>query len=1784
MKKFGKVRYIEPNDLHENGSYNVTHPQEDYCIAVDLTVYTPNRIYRAQTSNNNYSASVSSDNGQTVSFFGGDNGFLSDKPGFMTFKDVLNNKCDNESLGITNIHISYNSYFYPTVTINFIDVRGSGLMSSQEENYRRDIIDKQGTKKRVESFFSSFFSFPYPEFKLNVKGFYGKKVEYSLIVSDFKASFNNQTGNFEATVSFIGKMYGVYSDIPMKYLLIAPYCKYGSINNQTIWEQNNFRFNDGSLMPTFLELRDDILTLVSTLSTKVSEEDKKSLETHQNKLSLIQEIKNNYDLVKGYLTNSKNGFTSYYENNVILCPYNDNDKCKAVYGDTNSLENYIKELYDSIKKYTEKYKDKKSIEFGGIKDSKSIIGENSDYVITLKNENNNIKKTDGKYGFKDEKTFSNISNKIISSDAELKVDSNEKKFYVFDANDLVNTIKTDAEDSEKSINKIYNAIKEDAQTNIEDLLKFKPTIKNVFHILMAHLQTFMQIYERCISNIINESRTISEYGLNIGNTDISAIGVNNTDRIELYPFTAIKNEENEFCYPTTPILSKEIEENKLIDSLLDSTIIFQEVKDQGDKYLSELTSTESQLIPTCLTDITNGLVNPYEKFLRRNNSNIFLDWILFYFGMRCISGMCLETFRNAELFGKCEAYNLWRVNQDLKREIIDKINNAEFNSDNFIKFLLGEKNNRYIQNDKPCYATSDFNKLLTKYKNDYIIPNSSTQKYYPAIIGRDGGDINIFHEDMNPNKKNVNVNFQQDKTLTTPTNYIKLYDNNSIINEAKNSCSVEQIKEKYELDSRILNVKDLSLYKITSHSDIYNSKYVTFSEKDKNFQDDNRTYNFDNYSEDNSFFGLSKYYEGKDGDLISISGIDYNHFNFETDRYDMFLCLTTTSLEKLGEKLMDGNRIITLPYSTVLFLGMWIHYVKKGDENIIKKLINKWPSGRKSYTYFIKSGYDISQTGNDDVITSQMTYNVEEFISMLKCICCLTTNNKNERFSNFEKIPQKDGKNDKYTKPEDFFNTKIYPYIKENIIDKGYLDNDFLGLEEKYSEWRDSHSCDNYGYQYFHHNYCIFHTEWENTTDKFKERYKSKITLERSGDDIIRFNFNQDYKSYQYLNNFLKKTYTLILPYSNKVDIKIERKILENSFNEFKKQLLNLYGKTDEKGTVIDKTNALSSSVISNDYKLAIYQMLKNLYDKHLYDIPQKIEQFKVNSNSRQTETEFGRFHFIDTYFNDISDKLYFNIEKLSEVLNILISGYSDDKGNETSDMSVYSFMSLLCEKHHMMLLSLPVFNDFFKNDNEDGIKTMFKPYTYNQTCNENTLNGPSYVAFYMHQPSKNLEIPNSDYKNDGFNIPDLDDTNNNSGPDCISDLMSNSDSENDYIVPAFAVEYGVQKQSIFKNIKVNMDNPQTTEVAVANLFLLANKNNETATQIRFEGQDLYRIYSNYSYTCQVEMMGCSQILPLMYFQLNNIPMFRGAYQIIQVEHDITPGNMTTNFKGVRINKTKMPFVENNIQTINIEDLIKAKSIIKQGEYSNSYKDEKTIDIHITTSHISQYDSITQKITSDTLLNDFPDNIRFNGNTIKNNFDEVNDSLKKIIYCLLQDIKEESSSSNENLGIIITSGARKAEVNSNSASDHLIGSKSTSQRRKELNLNNIGCAIDLQGTKNKTVDKGDSSIKIFKILSKFYMPYIRQLIWELNNSHDKSANSINVIHVASYGDLSQNDKHDLFMAEKYKYSGKDLGNKNLNINFRQSIEEVLKQNLNFKVNFNNYESDNENLKIETLNL
>jgi hypothetical protein len=121
-------------------------------------------------------------------------------------KEVNDSIIETSLLGITNINYNINTSFLPKITMTLQDVRGRALF---------ELGDK--------SPYAAFFNLPYPSFYLTLKGYYGKAVRYQLMLQNFNARFDNNSGNFEITLTFLTYKFNVLSDVFMSYLLATPY-------------------------------------------------------------------------------------------------------------------------------------------------------------------------------------------------------------------------------------------------------------------------------------------------------------------------------------------------------------------------------------------------------------------------------------------------------------------------------------------------------------------------------------------------------------------------------------------------------------------------------------------------------------------------------------------------------------------------------------------------------------------------------------------------------------------------------------------------------------------------------------------------------------------------------------------------------------------------------------------------------------------------------------------------------------------------------------------------------------------------------------------------------------------------------------------------------------------------------------------------------------------------------------------------------------------------------------------------------------------------------------------------------------------------------------------------------------------------------------------------------------------------------------------------------------------------------------------------------------------------
>jgi hypothetical protein len=350
--------------------------------------------------------------------------------------------------------------------------------------------------------------------------------------------------------------------------------------------------------------------------------------------------------------------------------------------------------------------------------------------------------------------------------------------------------------------------------------------------------------------------------------------------------------------------------------------------------------------------------------------------------------------------------------------------------------------------------------------------------------------------------------------------------------------------------------------------------------------------------------------------------------------------------------------------------------------------------------------------------------------------------------------------------------------------------------------------------------------------------------------------------------------------------LKIEKSDIDGYIDNFTSKFQDV-GKDNTNGSESNTEKEKSDESKSvNKIKLQIYNYFKNINSKW---VGQDKKAFNICGGDDNKDL-INYFRFIDRGWRDIGDDATFNLKSFLTLGSNL-------------NTSVYFFMSKLLRDSNFLFQILPTYINY-KNAAEVG--KIFQPQT---TLEKNESTGPIFCCIYVGGASEVLDIEeegsnrsNYYFKNDGFSF--------NTG-DLPSDMQSpgekqkkvdeaEEDLKNASLV-AFRVSFGAQNQTVFKNVSLSQQEHRETGEYFKALADLVDKRG--GTQKTYVGTDLLRLFKTRSYTCKVDALGCMNIQPLMYFDLQNVPFFNGAYMITSVNHQISPNHMTTNFQGVRQSK-----------------------------------------------------------------------------------------------------------------------------------------------------------------------------------------------------------------------------------------------------------------------------------------
>ena len=1463
-----QVVYVEPNavagedDFFAMGDGSMKAPaNEDYCIIVDLDVEIKGRTFSSTMNSGKDTIRMeyqsSNVSGEKIKFMEGTKIYLNkDKTKYVTslttnytdihLKDVENGgTC--EMFGIKSIDINYNNYMVPDVTIQFTDVRGVSLFAQEEmrHNVVQNGVTASANNSIEGSFFKCFFTFPYPKFTLRVKGFYGQMVSYELTCSDWRASFNSSTGSYDVTAKFIGYAFSFLNDLMANAVLAAPYSEY---LGKDYWEANNgsrFYVFDSNGIKVPMKTLGEICKEFNTVKEIV---DKKLEETTVDDLNLDEDTKkalNNPNLGK------------------------------------------IKDCYDAFVTETKKLRD--LIAPGSTKENYSQRGNaGRDTYARVENGNSFVVVIDN---FNDDKyapvveTLGKCQKLLDSVNREIKLNNSAvvegwvkqygelKLNYLTDCNtwiwgkDVDNVLEDKIDDDFKALlSKLWQENK-DAWTN---------WMNSRVYYYEDH--DFAKIFS---INSGEETAEVQQLKQQIG------------DQMMVEGFAKA------FNFPPT------------VENI--TRIFMAHVE------------TFVQMVSDCASSIISNTASRSLERLGLSLDN-FSDLKPDFSSSNTIPPFPLIT-KEVDMEGVTKREDSWigefgDENQFEEVRLIKGLLKGIENVTRDVNFACANNVDESEEGNGRCsvpYPLTFVDLFMKKGDN----PFGTLDLTYPlSVLGhlcvRAFGVAYCGKEELSINgdrlKSSVNHLDLFEAGKLDADNFAHYFGDNVSISSFKNFFVNKSEDDLFRYLSEGLGTQGTPW--------VVDGKNKGFIKQDK----DGMYYIKMSVGQNNIILPLKNwtwkeykqvtnkgYYQpipsvaghyATIGDAVNING----NINDNTETcyiYDKDLSYITDSLANmpdgetrdkfdvyLKKDFSDFLNVYTFKYDAIHLKNKdtGVHDNFKPQFNTNGEFIPESVQVMDLYPVF----GDVEYYNKKD-----LTEKAKFFIEKLMNLTSEQGGKYEARVNNVMNVCF----GSQLGSGNLFWFTKLtllacgarmqgmYPTIFVPTVNGKKTHKIRYGTQKKLVEY--------------------FNTWVKTEFVKIANLYELRPSKGSIGDAIKKQNFENTSFDKVYIKDnkgirckwcdenvsIIKSLYRVIAAgaYGSSnassttvKDSAIRAKLSDGDIKSYLKGFLAVIkdklnmqeGIVEGSGDNKSATMTLNLGVDSDDIRIGLYNYMKQLYDKWIAS--------DVNNSFLKMEHMFSEekptFYFVDSCYNRIGKSMYINMGQL--VKQIINS--QTNKG-----LPLISMMSGMYADNKFQLMFI---QNFVDRAESEFMKEMFTPVSYVDVKEPD--NHPEYVVLYPYEPSSKLDIKGSDYPDDGFYLNDS-----TTWPVMVSSKRPGVD----LAIPAFGVTYGQQYQSYFKDIQVDMNSPMSTEQSITAKFLIAGANTSdgnTGPRQVTAGQDLYTIYANNSYTCTVTMMGCAWVQPMMYFVLNNIPMFRGSYQIVKVNHNIQAGQFTTTFTGVRMART----------------------------------------------------------------------------------------------------------------------------------------------------------------------------------------------------------------------------------------------------------------------------------------
>lgn len=1458
--KNGNVILVEPNCININNNVVNGIPQyQDMYIFAELTAKSKGRttIIDGKTT---------SSDSKIVNFIG--NNQNNDKnPNYLNFTtnyyDGSNpNGKYYEGFGIENIKISINSSFVPQISIRFIDVRGLAFFNQEDSPYRM------------------LFDFPPPIFTLTVKGQYGKPLTYKLHLVKYTSEFMSSNGNFVIDAQFVAVTFAPLTDILFRYV----------VNTPLIGGDFSMNPEAGEKPRNTYELILKLKNLYSAISDKLkTDEDNIEYENINDQLDIINLTR---EILASYKTNEnlqtagepylvlKEPNTGAYVQEYNSIP---NDNLTVL----NSLSEYDNILSTGSTSGTESYSRKRL--YLMFKASSNIPIPNPNTTSDITNDFAYGTKNDAiyenpLYSFRERLLGENIRSLNINADTisepepymnpfnveTLRTDSTANKYYYIDVTTFYNKIYRKKTELENRKERLSIDVARKINAMVENRLGMTPSIYNIFEIILNDVDAlFRRLKTTSIKAFASHNETANR-NIILGDSSYK----DNTEKVYSFPLVVdlLNNKEERRVAPIE--LSKKVPfpELDLVNDFIDTfslqnkyTGLYKAREDLNDDGVYDW-------IPVSPLDSTIGGASPENPYIGISN-NVSDEMLV----------ILLRRF--------------YVLSQGTIPDVFytPVTNNSRLNTRN------ASRRKAYVN----LYAESEAINLKSALTSTTAIDamRVMSRKYAKSFEGNNGGTS--FYEYINTiSDNNGNLySFDDSQRENMP---ISINDNVYVDKFNPNFKGIELISGSVEIrpsvdksDNPIDNfnkdAKSKGIFGLLSGNAA--EYYFDFTKQNLIFIKDkaNKRANIINEIEGVSTF--SRYLAGYTFREAANAGPrTANHFpGSGTNMYDRQLIALNQGNASFDDIIFndknyldEGNNIINV-WSSQLAIGhSGIIDVLVNDNNLGSLLIasnfgftvspfNKYPNGLNStifdtpaaievpvfYSIYIGALIDANENGWIDDVVTFFTSDVGSGFDNLGFYVLADYYDVNAYLSEYDKT---------------VFHNAYQTYMNNSHID---VVDGITNMYDHVIEYDESDR--EIVYDYLLNPNAKSNDDIDNALNgQYYYVIKDLIARENIiNNSQITFkpttNYPIGYTSIQTLNTDTN---------SNLVGGKTYQEINNQFFSGFFRKLNALLD--DREKEIKEKEKEESKIKGDVDIINQLYYSFKNINDKWLTGAENSNTDYPYNfSNSKLIDM----FSFVDRGMNPIGETII-NAEILIQML--------DDP-----NISLFTVLSQLLSLNGFEFFPL---QNFLRFDNEKSWEDSFKIHTGGYDDSQNTF----FVCMYIGGSSSYPSVSRNGFVEDG--IIDISNPNvkgfNTDKDDVVYEENIKQEENGNFPwreVRAFRVRFGEQNQSMFKDIKIDSKEYPETNESIQILSRLVGDGSPAAPVPK--GQNLYNLYENRSYKATVTGLGNAMIQPTQYFQIENVPMFNGAYIILNVEHNITANHMTTSFSGTKLLKYPMPRV-----------------------------------------------------------------------------------------------------------------------------------------------------------------------------------------------------------------------------------------------------------------------------------